>query len=114
MTLHTGLEIESPFAVMAGAAGLAFLHIGHGEARLAAKVENGVMTSLTVILDALLFEVLIVAEDNLAEVGDLHGDIFYINRVSEGKGQNRYRYGQQERIPLIHDTLRKNRKWSPQ
>jgi hypothetical protein len=90
MTLDTILEIESPFAVMTGTAGLAFLHIGHGESVLVSEIENGVMTGLTVILDALLFEVLAVAEHDPAEVGCLHGDIFYVNRISEGTGENRY------------------------
>jgi hypothetical protein len=90
MTLDTVLEIESPFAVMAGAAGFAFFHIGHGESVLAAEIENGIMTGLAVILDTLLFEVLIVAEYDLSEIGYLHGHIFYVNRISEGTGENRY------------------------
>jgi hypothetical protein len=62
VTLDTILEIESPFAVMAGAAGLAFFHICHGVTALASEIENGIMTCLAVILDALLFEMLVVAE----------------------------------------------------
>ena len=112
MTLDTILEIESPFAVMAGAAGFAFLHIRHGESVLASEIENGIVTCLAVILDAFLPEVLIVAEDDLAEVGYLHGDIFYVNRISEGTSENRH--GQdQKRVPLIHDTLLKTKKESP-
>mgnify|MGYP001578033469 CR=1 FL=1 len=108
MTLDTVLEIESPFAVMACAAGLAFLHIGHGESVFASEIEDGVMTCLAVILDALLPEVLVVAEYDLAEFGYLHGDIFYVNRISEGAGENRH--GQDEkRVPLIHDCLLKKK-----
>jgi len=105
------LQIESPFAVMAGAAGLAFLHIGHGESGLAAEIINGIMTGLAVILDALLSEVLVVAEHDPAEVGYLHGDIFYVNRIGEGASENRY--GQYEkREPPIHDTLlKKSLRW---
>lgn len=112
VTLDAVLEIESPLAVMAGAAGLAFFHICHGVTSLASEIEYGIMTCLAVILDALLFEVLIVAEYNLAEVGYLHGDIFYVDRISEGAYENRH--GQDEkRVPLIHDCLLKNRKESP-
>jgi hypothetical protein len=96
---------------MAGAAGLAFLHIGHGESVLTSEIENGIMTCLAVILDALLFEVLVVVEYDLSEVGYLHGNIFYVNRISERTSENRY--GQyQKSVPLIHDTLLKNKKIS--
>jgi hypothetical protein len=96
---------------MAGAAGLAFLHIGHGESVLASEIENGIMTCLAVILDALLFEVLVVVEYDLSEVGYLHGDIFYVNRISDGTSENRYDQYQKS-VPLIHDTLLKNKKLS--
>jgi hypothetical protein len=106
MTEDTILQIESPFAVMAGAAGFAFLHIGHGESGLASEIVNGIMTGLAVILDALLFEVLVMAEYDPAEVGYFHGDIFYVNRIGEGTSEDRY--GQYEkREPPIHDTLLK-------
>ena len=112
VTLDTVLEIESPFAVMAGAAGLAFFHICHGVSSFASEIENRIMTCLAVILDALLFEVLVVTEYDLSEIGYLQGDIFYVNRISEGAGENRH--GQDEkRVPLIHDTLLKNKKESP-
>lgn len=112
MALDTILEIESPFAVMAGAAGLAFLHICHGESVLASEIENGIVTCLAVILDALLPEVLVVVEYDLAEVGYLHGDILYVDRISEGTGENGHGHDQ-KRVPLIHDTLLKNKKESP-
>lgn len=112
VTLDTILEIESPFSVMTGAAGLAFLHIGHSESVLASEVENGIMTCLAVVLDALLLEVLVVAEYDPAEVGYLHGDIFYVNRISEGTGENRHGPNQKH-VPLIHDTLLKATKESP-
>jgi hypothetical protein len=109
MTLDTILEVKGPFAVMAGAAGLAFFHICHGVTALASEIENGIMTCLAVILDAPLLEVIVVAEYDLAEVGYLHGDIFYVNRISEGTSENRH--GQdQKRVPLIHDTLLKTKK----
>lgn len=109
MALNTIFEIESPFAVMAGAAGFAFLHIGHGEPVLASEIEDGIMTCLAVILDALLPEVLVMAEYDLAEVGYLHGDIFYVNRISEGTSENRYDQDE-KRVPLTHDILPKNEK----
>jgi len=109
VTLDTIFKIESPFTVVAGAAGLAFFHIRHGVTSLASEIEYGIMTCLAVILDALLFEVLVVAEYDLAEVGYLHGDIFYVDRISEGAYENRH--GQDEkRVPLIHDCLLKNKK----
>jgi hypothetical protein len=106
MTLDTILEIESPFAVMAGAAGLAFLHIGHGESVLTSEIEDGIVTCLAVILDAFLFEVLVVAEYNLAEVGYFQGDIFYVNRISEGASKNRYSQDKKH-APPVHDCLLK-------
>jgi hypothetical protein len=97
---------------MAGAAGLAFFHICHGVTSLASEIEYGIMTCLAVILDALLFEVLVVAEYDLAEVGYLHRDIFYVDRIGQRAGEKRD--GQDEkRTPLIHDCLLKNKKESP-
>jgi len=90
VTLDAILESEGSFAVMAGAAGLAFFHICHGVTALTSEIVNGIMTCLAVILDALLFEMLVVAEYDLAEVGYLHGDIFYVNRISEGENENRH------------------------
>jgi len=86
VTLDAIIEIEGPFAVVAGAAGLAFFHICHGVTVLASEVENGVMAGLAVIFNAFLSEVLVVAKYHLAEIGCLKGDIFDVNCISEGAG----------------------------
>ena len=84
VTLDAIIEIEGPFAVVAGAAGLAFFHICHGVTVLASEVENGVMAGLAVIFNAFLSEVLVVAKYHLAEIGCLKDDIFDVNCMSEG------------------------------
>ena len=58
MTLDAILQIEGPFAVVAGAAGLSFFHIGHGVTFLAPEVENGIMAGFAVVFYTLLLEVL--------------------------------------------------------
>jgi hypothetical protein len=108
VTLDTIFKIESPFTVMAGAAGLAFFHICHGVTSLASEIEDGIMTCLAVILDTFLFEMLVVAEYDLAEVGYFHGDIFYVDRISEGTSENSHGHDQ-KRVPLIHDCLLKKK-----
>ena len=90
MTLDAILQIEGPFAVVAGAAGLSFFHIGHGVTFLAPEVENGIMAGLAVVFYTLLFEVLIVVEYDLAEVGYFECDIFNVDRIGERANEDRY------------------------
>ena len=86
VTLDAIIEIEGPFAVVAGAAGLAFSHICHGVTGLASEVENGIMAGLAVIFNAFLSKVPVVAKYHLAEIGCLKGDIFDVNCMTEGAG----------------------------
>jgi hypothetical protein len=106
MTLDALLQIKGAFAVVASAAGLALFHISHGVAILDPEVVNGIMAGLTVIFYTLLFEVLIVVEYHLAEIGYLECHIFDIDRI--GKRANEDRDDRYEKSgPLPHDCLRK-------
>lgn len=106
MTLNAILQIGGPLAVVASAAGLAFFHISHGVAALAPEVVDGIMAGLAVIFYTLLFEVLVVVEDDLAEIGDLEGDIFDVDRIGERANEDRDdQYNKSG--PLPHDCLRK-------
>ena len=107
MTLDAILQIGGPLAVVASAAGLAFFHIGHGvTVALAPEVENGIMAGLAVIFYTLLFEVLVVVEYNLAEIGDLECDIFDVDRIGERANEDRDDQYKKSG-PLPHDCLRK-------
>jgi hypothetical protein len=86
VTLDAIIEIKSPFAIVAGAAGLAFFHICHGVTVLASEIENDIMAGLAVIFNAFLSEVPVVAKYHLAEIGCLKGDIFDIDCISERAG----------------------------
>jgi hypothetical protein len=109
VTLDAIVEAEGSLAVVAGAAGLAFFHLRHAVTGLVSEIENGVMTGLAVIFDALLFEMLAVVEYHLAEMRNLKGDILYVNRICERTGENRgCQY--KERVPLLHHCLLKCKK----
>jgi hypothetical protein len=89
MTLGAILQVGGPLAVVARSAGLAFFHIGHGVTGLAPQIEYGIMAGLAVIFDAFLFEVLVVVEYDLAEVGDPECDILDIDGISERTNEDR-------------------------
>jgi hypothetical protein len=106
MTLDAILQIGGPLAVVASAAGLAFFHISHGVSVLTPEVENGVMAGLAVIFYTLLFEVLVVVEYDLAEIGYLECDIFDVDRIGERANEDRDDHYKKSG-PLPHDCLRK-------
>ena len=86
VTLDAIVETECSFAIMAGATGLAFFHLRHVVSSLVSEIENGIMTGLAVIFDALLFEMLAVVEYYLTEIGNLKGDILDVYRIRERAG----------------------------
>ncbi len=106
MALGALLQVEGPLAVVTGAAGLAFFHIGHGVTVLAPEVENGIVAGFAVIFYALLFEVLIVVEYDLAEIGDIECDIFDVDRIGERADEDRDDQYKKSG-PLPHNCLRK-------
>jgi hypothetical protein len=106
MTLDALLQIKGPFAVVASAAGLALFHISHGVAILNPEVVNGIMAGLAVIFYTLLFEVLVMVEYHLAEIGDLECGIFDVDRIGERANEDRDDQYEKSR-PLPHDCLRK-------
>ncbi len=73
---------KGPLPVMTGAAGFAFYHSRHAVPFFDPEVKNGVMAGLAIILDALLFEVLIMIKYNFAEMGYFDGYILNINCIS--------------------------------
>jgi hypothetical protein len=84
VTFDAILEIEGSLTVVAGAAGFAPLHINHGVLIFFPEVVNCIMAGFAVILNALLLEMLVVVEYDLAEIGYFKGNIFNVNRISEG------------------------------
>jgi hypothetical protein len=84
VTFNAILEIEGPLAVVAGAAGFAFLHISHGVMIFFSEVVNCIMAGFAVILNALLPEMLVMVEYDLAEISYFKGDIFDVNRIRKG------------------------------
>jgi hypothetical protein len=109
VTLDAIIETECSFSVVAGAARFSFFHIRHFVASLVSEIENGIMTGLAVIFDALLFEMLAVVEYYLAEIGNLKGDILDVNRIRERAGENRH-CQDKKRVPLLHPCLLKCKK----
>jgi hypothetical protein len=83
VTFDAILEIKGPLTVVAGAAGFALLHINHGVVIFFPEVVNCIMAGFAVILNALLLEMLVMVEYDLAEIGYFKGDIFYIDRICE-------------------------------
>jgi hypothetical protein len=106
VTLDAFLQIKGPFAVVAGAAGLAFFHISHGVAFLDPEVVNGIMARLAVIFYTLLLEVLVVVEYHLAEMGYLECDILDVDCIDQRASEDSDdRYKKSGTLP--HDCLRK-------
>jgi hypothetical protein len=106
VALNAIIETEGPLAIMAGATGFSLSHIRHGVTALASEVEDGIMTGLAVVLDAILFEMLGMVEDDLAEIGDVESDIFDIDRINKRAGNNRHDQDEKQ-VPLLHDCLQK-------
>jgi len=89
VTLDAILQIGGPLAIVARSTGLAFFHIGHSVTGLAPQIENGIMAGLAVIFNALLFEMLIMVEYDLAEVGDPECDILDVDGIGERANEDR-------------------------
>lgn len=108
MTLDAILQIESPLAVVASAAGLAFLHIRHSVTRLASEVENGVVTGFAVVFYSLLLEMLVVVKHDLTKIGYLKCNVFNVDCI--GKRAYEDRDDQYKKSgPLPHDWPPKNK-----
>jgi hypothetical protein len=103
VALNAIIETEGSLAVVAGTTGFPLFHVRHGESGtdLGPEVKNGIVAGLAVVLDTLFFEMLGVVEYHLAEIGDVEGDIFDIDRISERAGKNRHGENQKQ-VPLLH------------
>jgi hypothetical protein len=90
MTLDAILQIGGSLAIVARTARLSLVHISHSvTAVLAPEIENGIVAGLAVVFYALLFEVLVVVKNNLAEIGDLECDIFDVDCIGKRANEDR-------------------------